>query len=152
MALKAHRHALDYAVDYVMNSTAEPGGCLALKTGASGLALDSSKQEVEYAANPSGKKPVGILLSDVVNKDLTQTHLNFHKDEVQVGSKVSVLRKGWVVTNKLYPGVTPKAGDDAYMAHSGLFSNANHGQGPKVGVFKTGKDENGWATVEINLP
>ena len=66
--------------------------------------------------------PVGILLNDVVNKDLTRTHLNQHKDEVQKGGKVTVLRKGYVVTNAI-TGQDPVAGSGAYASEAGTAGN-----------------------------
>ena len=87
-------------------------------TAGSGAAMDQGVNLVEYkAAVVEGSVPVGILLNDVVNKDLTRTHLNQHKDEVQKGGKVTVLRKGYVVTNNIQG--TPSAGDIAYVHNNG---------------------------------
>ena len=102
--------------------------------------------------------PVGILLNDVVNKDLTRTHLNQHKDEVQLGGKVTVLRKGYVVTNSIEG--TPAAGDIAYVHNNGNISNGASiavatlvGSGNlAIGRFLSSKDEDGYAKVEVNLP
>ena len=63
-------------------------------------------------SDSSSANPLGILLNDVVNKDLTRTHLNQYKDEVQK-VLVTILRKV-VVTNNITG--TPAAGDVAYGA------------------------------------
>ena len=45
-----------------MNETATRGGMVVLSTGSSGSALDSSSALCTYAANSSGKKPLGIVV------------------------------------------------------------------------------------------
>jgi hypothetical protein len=111
--------------------------------------------------------PAGILLNDVVNKDLTRTHLNQHKDEVQKGGKVTVLRKGYVLTNAIEDGLSPDihAGDVAYLSDAtsatsgpsstnevGFLSNVVGTHGKVVGRFLSAKDADGYAKIEVNLP
>jgi hypothetical protein len=111
---------------------------------------------VKYKTCGATDVPVGILLNDVVNKDLTRTHLNQHKDEVQKGGKVTVLRKGYVVTNKITG--TPVAGSVAYadratagnIAVDAITSAASGNLA--VGRFLSTKDEDGYVKVEVNLP
>jgi hypothetical protein len=119
--------------------------------------MDSSANVVTYVANPSGKVPIGILLNDMVNIDLTRQHINWHKDEVQKGGKVTILRKGYVLTNRISTSGTPAAGDKAYVADSGLISTSARALtldagAVAVGRFLTAKDSDGYAKVEINLP
>ena len=83
--------------------------------------------------------------------------INWHKDEVQKGSKVTLLRKGWVVTDRIYPGHTPAIGGLAYVNHSGYIGTGGPGAGGVleegiVGRFLSTKDEDGYVKVEINLP
>ena len=100
MALKADRYELQTDISFFYNAgTVTRGGVVVHGTAGSGAAMDQGVNLVEYkAAIAEGSVPVGILLNDVVNKDLTRTHLNQHKDEVQKGGKVTILRKGYVVT------------------------------------------------------
>jgi hypothetical protein len=120
--------------------------------------MDQGEALVTYAALPSGKVPVGLLLNDMVNIDLTRQHLNQHKDEVQKGGKVSLLRKGYVVTNSL-EGASPSAGDAAFVAHSGLLATSDlsdddsdaDGSTRVVGRFLS-VDQDGYAKVYIDLP
>ena len=72
-----------------MNEVAERGGVVSLSTAGSGASLDNGNAVVTYAADPSGKVPLGLLINDMVNIDLTRQHLNQHKDEVQKGGKCS---------------------------------------------------------------
>ena len=157
MALKGDRYEAMTDITFRMNEVAERGGVAVLSTAGSGAALDQSVALVTYAAAASGTKPIGLLLGDMVNKDLTQTHLNFHKNEVQKGGKVTLLTDGWVVTDRIYPGATPAGGDVAYLAGSGYITSVVDPVGgtaasPKVGRFYSSKDEDGYAKVYIKLP
>ena len=157
MALKGDRYELQTDVSFFMNEVAERGGVVVLNGTPSGVAMDSAANVVTYAANPSGTVPMGILMNDMVNLDLTRQHINWHKDEVQKGGKVTVLRKGYVLTNKISGTGTPVAGNYAYVADSGLISTSTRaialdaGAQP-IGRFMTAKDADGYAKVEINLP
>lgn len=155
MALKGHRNVTRYDISRFLNEVAERGGvvCVASTAAASGAALDQGTNLVSYVANPSGLKPAGILLCDMVNIDQTRQHINFHKDEVQKGGKVTLCTLGEVSTNMIYPGVTPTVGADAYAVHSGYITSTNGGAAatPKIGRFLSAKDEDGYAKVEINL-
>ena len=160
MALKADRYELQTDISFFYNAcTVTRGGVVVHGTAGSGAAMDQGVNLVEYkAAIAEGSVPVGILLNDVVNKDLTRTHLNQHKDEVQKGGKVTVLRKGYVVTNNIEG--TPSAGDIAYVHNNGNISNgASIAVGSlaasgnlAIGRFMTSKDEDDYCKVEINLP
>ena len=156
MALKSDRSVLDTDISFFMNEAATRGGVASVSTGGSGAAMDQGEALVTYAAVPSGKVPVGLLLNDMVNIDLTRQHLNQHKDEVQKGGKVTLLRKGYVVTNAIDTGVTPSVGDTAYLSESqaGKISNvsANSYSNLVVGRFLSAKDADGYAKVEVNLP
>jgi hypothetical protein len=119
--------------------------------------MDSSLNVVTYVANPSGKVAMGVLLNDMVNIDLTRQHINWHKDEIQKGGKVTVLRKGYVLTNRISTSGTPAAGDAAYVAESGLISTSGKAVSldsgaVRIGRFLSAKDGDGYAKVEINLP
>jgi len=113
--------------------------------------MDQGANLVEYAAATTGTVPVGILLNDVVNKDLTRTHLNQYKDEVQKGGKVTVLTRGWIVTNNL-DAVTIAPGEVAYAsATAGNLTNVSTA-GQAVGRFMSAQDADGYAKVYVNLP
>ena len=149
MALKPDRIELQTDVSFFMNTTATRGGVASVSTGGSGVAMDDSAAVVSYAATTSGSKPVGVLLNDVVNLDLTRQHINWHKDEVQVGGKVTLLRQGQVTTN-LVAG-TPAAGSDAYVANSGYISTSQAAGAVKIGQFLSATDADGYAKVSVNL-
>jgi hypothetical protein len=154
MALKPDRVCLDYSIDYFLDEVQERGKCLVLSTGGSGVSNDNVAHMATAAAGPSGKVPLGVLLNDMVDVDLSKYHLNHHKDEVQKGSKVTILKKGQITTNMIYPGTSPAAGVAAYLGASGYFTpTAVAGNGnPVVGRFDTSKDEDGFAKISINLP
>ena len=157
MALKSDRSTLQTDISFFMNETATRGGVVALSTAGSGASMDQGVSLVTYSATGSGVKPMGLLVNDMVNLDLTRQHLNQHKDEVQKGGKVTLLQKGWVVTSNL-EGTDPNGGDLAYLAHSGNLSSSaisddvNDGSASIVGRFLSDVDEDGYAKVYIDLP
>lgn len=154
MAIKKDRTHVDSNISFFSDSTMERGGIATMKTAGSGVAMDDSSAVVEYAADPSGKAPVGILMNEVVNLDLTRQKQNIHRDEVQVNGKVTLWSKGTVVTDMIYPGETISAGDKAYLVGSGLLtaSYVNDDATPLVGRFLSTKDAEGYAKVQVNLP
>lgn len=152
MALKPDRNLLDTRIDYFMNEVASRGGVAVIGTSSSGVAMDSAVSVATYAAASSGRIPLGILVCDVFDKDLTKTHLNYYKEEVQKGQKVTLLTKGYVVTDMLVPATTPSGGNPAYMGPSGLLTPTLVANvTPLVGRFETAKDEDGYVKVSINL-
>lgn len=153
MALKSDRVEAYTDISYFCNdATASRGGIMVHATGvyqASGVAMDDSLAVVTYAADQSGRKPAGLLLNDVVSLDLTRQHINWHRDEVQTGSKVTLLRQGQVTTNML-DNVTPAPGDDAYFGANGNLTNVSTNS-VKVGRFLSKKDADGYIKVDINI-
>ena len=157
MALKADRHELDVDISFFMNEVAERGKVVCISTAGSGAAMDQAGALVALkAAHATTSIPVGVLLNDVVNLDLTRQHINWHKDEVQKGGKVSILKKGWVVTDQIVG--TPAAGELAYLDDASATGNfattAEVADGVEnvVGRFMSNLDEDGYAKVEVNLP
>jgi len=155
MALKADRNELDVDISFFMNETGEKGQIVVFNTAGSGAAMDQAKSLVTIAAADTSNIVVGVLLNDVVDIDLTRQHINWHKDEVQKGGKVSLLKKGYIVTD-MVEGV-PTAGALAYLSDedTGKFSvegGIAAGDDTVVGRFMSTLDEDGYAKVEVNLP
>jgi len=157
MALKTDRIHIDSQIDFFMNEVAERGGVVSISTLGSGAAMDQAEQLGTYAANPSGGSTLGVLMGDMVNLDLTRQHENWHKEEVQIGGKVTIWNKCTVVTDRIYPGVTPAAGERAYVAHSGYIANSqvvgdSSTADPVVGRFLSTLDEDGYCKVSVSIP
>lgn len=152
MALKPDRYEARQDISFYYNAgIAERGGILCYGTTGSGAAMDQGINLVQYTDEANGV-PVGLLMNDVVNKDLTREHLNVYRDEVQLGSKVTVLRGGYVVTNMIDP-IDVNGGEVAYRSTVNAGNLTNSGDASQaVGEFMTSKDEDGYAKVEINLP
>jgi len=159
MALKADRNELDVDISFFMNETAEKGMVVCLSTVGSGAAMDQSLALVAKTdASAAATFPVGILLNDVVDIDLTRQHINWHKDEVQKGGKVAILKKGYVVTDQI--AGTPTIGELAYVDDAGAngliatdaAAGAADGDRNVIGRFMSTLDEDGYAKVEVNLP
>ena len=155
MALKADRYEESTDISFFYNEgTATRGGAVVLDAAlASGAAMDQGGNKVKYG---TAGVPVGILLNDVVDKDLTRTQLNQYKDEVQKGGKVTVLTRGWVLTDMIETSIDPAAGDIAYVSASeaGDLTNVAPGSSGSlaVGRFMSQKDADGYAKVYVNLP
>ena len=161
MALKTDRSTLQTDISFFMNEAATRGGVASLSAGGSGASMDNGAALVTYKAVASGAVPLGLLVNDMVSIDLTRQHLNQHKDEVQKGGKVTLLTKGWVVTNTLHTDLgDPNAGDIAYVSNSGAITSVApgkndsdaHSGGNVVGRFLSDVDEDGYAKVFIDLP
>lgn len=158
MALQSYRYEnINGAVvttDNFMNGTGEAGFLVVYDTSTSGLgpAFDDIGAVVKLSVvqNGSGEKPAGILLNDVVNKDLTQTHLNQHKREVQLGGKVVLLQGGMVVTNALSGTQNPAPGDAAYFTIGGALSTTSTNS-TRVGTFVSSRDTNGYVKVNLTI-
>jgi hypothetical protein len=156
MALALDRYEDLTLIEYFMNETAEAGAVVVFDVGnpsGTGAALDDVNSKVKLSAvtNGSGENPAGILIGDVVNKDLTQTHLNQHKRETQVGGKVGILRRGIITTNFLAANLVPKAGDAAYFTSGGRV-HLTATNSTRIGTFLSGKNANGEAKLYVNLP
>lgn len=88
---------------------------------------------------------IGVLLNDVVNVDLCRNHLNWHKQETQIGGKVEILVKGEIVA---HCNGNPSPGDSAYYTKGGVIS-AIPGS-PSIGRFLSSKDSQGFVKVRID--
>lgn len=156
MAIKPDRLIDVTEIALVCNDVHEKGQVLVYGTAASGAGI-VTPGVASLASNPSGYKVAGLSLANFVDIDQTRYHRNFHKDEQVIGEKVPLLRKGYVVTNMIASGTTPTAGSKAYLTTDGKLTPTVNPTGgetatPKVGEFATGKDENGYAKVYIELP
>jgi hypothetical protein len=157
MALKPQREEFHHDIRFYMNEVAERGGVVCVSTAGSGGRVGDNAAVVTYAANPSGKLPVGILLCDMVNLDLSRYHINFYREQVPLGYKVPLAKDGWYTTNFVLG--TPTGGDAAYLGPSGNLCTAAGFAAAvaagttqtKVGQFLTKLDEDGYAAVRIEL-
>jgi hypothetical protein len=72
-----------------------------------------------------------------------------------IGERCNLLRKGRVTIDGIVG--TPNPGDTAYVTTNGNLTPTLSATGglvatPKVGQFASIKDEEGFATVDLNLP
>ena len=149
MALKPDRIELPDGsrIKYFMNVVAERGIIVNMDA-PGGEGMDDPTATVSIPTGPSGN-PAGVLMNDVVNLNLTRTHINWHQDEVQVGNKVDTLRRGVVRTNMLKSGDTPEAGEAAHYDANGEFTTTTTSD--KVGRFVSEPDSDGYVEVEVNV-
>ena len=150
MALKGDRveHLTDISF-FKSDAVAERGLILAHATGGSGAAMDDSLAQVD-TVTATGDAAAGLLLNDVVNIDLTRQSYNPMKDEMQLGGKVTLLRRGTVVTDQI--SGTPVVGEAAHFEGNGLLTTASQfDKSQQVGRWLGVKDSDGYCKVEINI-
>lgn len=156
MALKPDR---DYnEVTDIMNfwindgtqNTKEKGGVASFVSSGSGVAMDASGNVVSYSVGASGAVPKGVLLQDV-NPPLSTTRdfKNFANLEVRPGEKVTLVRKGWLVTDQITG--TPAVGSGAYVGASGLISTTQASGAVQIGRFESTVDADNFARVYIDI-
>lgn len=153
----------------VTESQSTAGGVVSIATASSGVGLDAGGTEgvdpghaanvntVSHRSQASGAFPVGMLTQDILNDQSNEPRRrNLHKNVAYVGGKVHLIRKGWVVTDRIVGN--PTAGAVAYLFHSGYISatgvtdsSSPGGVSKQVGRFETSKDQDGFARVFIDL-
>lgn len=154
MALKPDKQIDAYELGYFINEVATRGVIVSKSTAASGAQLDDADALVTVKAASSGALPIGVLLGDVVDIDLTRQPVNWHKQQLVKGDKAPIATKGWVVTNAV---VSATAGTQAVLASSGYVTNRAVGNShdenlnPTVGRFRSDKDQNGYARLYVDL-
>jgi hypothetical protein len=153
MALKGERVVIETDITRTCESVAGRGIIVGGLTAGSGVALGASAGKGDVFA--SGMVPAGLLMNDVVNVDESRYHRNFHKDEMKIGERATLLRKGRVTTDQVTG--TPTDGAAAYATTNGQLTPTLSATGglvatPKVGQFRGVKDEGGFVTVDVMLP
>ena len=157
MALKPDRVESFTDVSFFMNTTGDRGGVVVYSgAGGVGSSMDDADAVVIYpTGSPAGTAPAGVLLNDVVNLDLTRQHINWHKDEVQQGGKVTLLQVGQVTTDSVTGAIA--AGEPAFVGASGLFTataptdvDSELAQA-RVGTFLSSRDSDGYVKVAVNF-
>jgi hypothetical protein len=152
MALRPDRNEVVTDISFFMDEVAERGIVVVQSTQGSGAAMDDSNAAVKIGAfaDRASDDPVGILLNDVVNLDLTRQHINFAKDEVQKGGKITALRIGFVVTDQISGSITQ--GDPCHFMGAGQLCSATaNSDSAVIGRWLSKKDADGFAKVAINI-
>lgn len=158
MALKPQRMVIEDDVSYFMNATGDRGIVVFAVTGtyATGAGMDNASRVAEIVTNPSGRLPVGMLLNNVVNIDLSRQILNPMQFEHQVGDKCHLGVRGTFVTNMIGAGQASGALQYPVNAYAGtrgfLYTAAGYASSgwPVVGRFLTGVDTQGYAQIRID--
>ena len=161
MGLGALRQIFQTNIDVQVNTVAERGGVLSIVSGATvGVTVGA------YAANPSGAKPIGILLDDVESMNFA-THPEYRqRNVVDIGNVVGIVTKGEVQTDFIPSDLTTiAAGDPAYLYTNGNVvtrayviarggqvqdgTNTSASAVAKVGRFLSPEDSNGFVKLYI---
>lgn len=158
MALKngslSHRH--ETTMDYILNRAAEPG-TVVVASGTAGVVDIMGGTAAEVGA--SGIFPIGVLLNTRESFDYAKEWERVQYDTDDIGTVVTLLRRGEVVTNLVVSnaGTAIATGQPAYLAPNGRLGNANlsvgsgNEQNQRVGQFMSAVDADGYAKVRIEL-
>lgn len=162
MALKPHQRVIAEDINFKCNNVA-PKGVLLVYSSTAGQVERPPLNNVG-TASPSGKKVAGVLMIDVVNKNLPSKFIltgdpvgtvdgvrNFSKLETHVSGVVRLMKVGELLTNNV-DNEAFAAGDKLYITNSGAFSktqdSANH---ERVGTALAAKDSDGYLKVWVNI-
>jgi hypothetical protein len=114
---------------YVTPWTQERGGVLSYGS-ASGVTI------VEYAANPSGAKVVGIQHNDVEHLNLTyEPHPSRVREVDTPCGTVGIIQQGVFETDWIHLIGSISSGDKAYAGPSGTITNSASFGGTQIGHF-----------------
>lgn len=151
MALRPDHNIISDDIRLFASTVAEKGQFFCYTSGGSGAMMDNSSATASVYLVPSGKIVAGLAYEDVVNIDPTRQHLNYYKNEVLLNSKVHLITRGYVTTNLIHG--TPTIGAEAYLSENGYVRTTSSGTvaSPRVGRFKSLKDEDGYATISIEI-
>ena len=139
MALKGDRQVTQTAPPlYEMHELSERGVM---------VMSDVGNADRVVLASSSGD-PIGMLLTDVEDLDLTDRPQPLHRMVVASGDVVAVATIGQFKTNMIPSGTDPFTGEDAYLATDGELSNTGT---VDVGRWLSEKDSDGYAWVSINV-
>lgn len=162
MALKPHQsyNGITTIAYFATGVMARGGVCSATSSttnssGVQGASLDFYGRQAGYTNSPSGCKPLGLLVVDTVDIDVSRQQLNQYKSETLIGSKVTLYKSGEFQTNMIGPAQASGIAmpTDAYLGPSGLLYSTNYAASGwnKVGRFLTNIDADSYATVDINI-
>lgn len=152
MALKPLRKYVEGTdIAHVLNEAAEKGIVVRHASAATGTGKPGdANNTIEIPTNASGI-PLGVLATDVVSLDVSRySHIaRFHRDEVTVGSPVTVVTHGFVYTN-MWSGSNPTPGALAYYTATGKLTTTNTGS-VSIGRFRGAPDADGYVGVDVSL-
>jgi hypothetical protein len=136
MALKPDREEFHYDIRWYMDTAAERGGVVCVQTADSGGYPGGRTQRRDLRRCPVGPLPVGVLLYDVVDYDASRMHGNPYRMQTLKGTKVALIKDGWVTTNMIVPGDAPAVGRGCVSGcERPLHPGRDTGGNPKVGQF-----------------
>jgi hypothetical protein len=143
-ALKGNYYLANVTHEFFCDCPAERGTVVEL------VKFESDMQGGQYSVVRPGShsgQPIGILMESMVQIDLRTNHLNYYKDEVAVGSKVTILQDGWIVAGSFDKPV--QVGEPIYYNTAGRLTTEPTGK--PIGIALSSSDEDGFVKVKITL-
>lgn len=147
MALKPERQVGMTNHRYEVHQVAERGHMM--------VSVPANNDRAQIAAAVAGTElPLGLLLTDVEDRDFTDQPERLHRDVVASGSVVALASTGEFHTDAVASGLTYATGEVAYLAANGQLSNVEApgvGSGITVGRFLSAADTDGYVHVAIDI-
>lgn len=139
MSLRANRYEEIVDIRHFLNEVAEIGSFVYTKE-------QKGSQPYDEATLIPNADFIGVLLCNVVNIDLCRYSLNYYSGDTQVGGRVSILTKGWIVMR--LPGrCTYPIKHPVYINPKGKLSLIQWGR--PIGRVMSTRDEDGFAKIEL---
>lgn len=155
MAIKGNRNEIETDITNRSTTVGTEGQGFVFITSGSGVTIGDSANAVGNVANPSGYAFAGILLHEIASIDESKFHRNFQKEQMLVGERCTLGKKGQWYTDQI--SGTPTNGNTAYLTTNCQFTPTVSATGgtvatPKCGKFMGAKDANGFVGIDFNLP
>lgn len=129
--------------NYFMNYVAQKGTVLAFDK------RDNKNGWVSAKHWDGSGTPIGVLVTDVVNMDLTKNHLAFHADQVQLGGKIRIITQGKLLV-RFGKGLRLPVGQPMYVDPKTGFLTWK-ALSVQVGKLRRPQDADGHCLVEVNF-
>jgi len=139
-AMKSDMYVRDTDISFFCDKTTERGKIVEAMPGANGLWNEVRPGRYE-------NRPVGLLLNDVVDIDLSRCHLNWSKFETQRGGKVQIMRCGEAIVRPV--NGKPIPGAPLFYEKDGTLTTKD--VSIQVGNCLSTRDEDDFVKVQIRI-
>lgn len=156
MSIRGHQLVDPYSWDLscTATGTGEMGSIVCLGTGSFTTGMDNSSKVVSCVANPSGRKPMGVLMQTVQDYDVSVIPTNYQNyNIVPLNSKVAIARKFRGRVNNLHVATTGAItpGATMYVGPDGKYTTLSTSGYPSVGRFESAVDTDGFCEISVNI-
>jgi hypothetical protein len=152
MTIKGLRRVIEDTVLYTASGTITQGGVWRMSTDAADVCLPAGSGASIFLLGIGREtviaRPAGPLAGTAGGTFTESTPLFQEAGTRYVGEKVSVIKRGTIVTDQINEGSTPTIGHLAYAGSGALIATTGN---LVIGRFETAKDSDGFARVFIDI-